>query len=177
MRETGPRARSIRPARTGLLRSAGFASLIPRGKQMRNWLEMNPSTLVLARGELATLRLRGRACRISCVTGRLWVTASGRREDSVLAPGGAVTFTGRGRIVVEALRTATVRLEIHTAPGAFRLLCPRGSRPQRGQPREGLLDSRLSSLNGGISPFTSQATPNAASMIASNTNAMEEFSK
>ncbi len=42
---------------------------------MRNLLEMNPSTLVLARGELASLRLRGRACRISCVAGRLWVTA------------------------------------------------------------------------------------------------------
>jgi hypothetical protein len=81
---------------------------------MRNWLEMNPSTLVLARGELTLLRLRGRAGSISCVTGRLWVTASGRQEDSVLAPGEKVTFTGRGRIVVEALRTATARLEIHT---------------------------------------------------------------
>jgi hypothetical protein len=85
---------------------------------MRSWPEMNPSTLVLARGELASLRLRGRAYRISCVTGRLWVTASGRREDSVLAPGEEVTFTGRGRIVVEALRMATVRLEVHTAARA-----------------------------------------------------------
>jgi hypothetical protein len=80
---------------------------------MRNWFEVNPSTLVLARGELASLRLRGRACRISCVAGRLWVTASGRREDSVLAPGEEVTFTGTGKIVVEALRTATMRLEIN----------------------------------------------------------------
>jgi hypothetical protein len=82
---------------------------------MRNWLDMNPSTLVLARGELASLRLKGRVCRISCVTGRLWVTASGRKEDSVLAPGEEVTFTGRGKIVVEAFRAAAVRLEIHTA--------------------------------------------------------------
>jgi hypothetical protein len=79
---------------------------------------MNPTTFVLARGELASLRLRGRAYRISCVTGRLWVTASGRREDSVLAPGEKVTFTERGRIVVEALRTATVRLEVQTAARA-----------------------------------------------------------
>ncbi len=77
---------------------------------MRSWLEMNPSTLVLARRELASLRLRGRACRISCVTGRLWVTASERREDFMLAPRQEVTFTGPGKIVVEALRTATVRL-------------------------------------------------------------------
>jgi hypothetical protein len=82
---------------------------------MRNWLEMNPSTLVLARDVLASLRLRGRACRISCVTGKLWVTVSGRREDCVLGPGEEVTFTERGRIVVGALQTATVRLEIHTA--------------------------------------------------------------
>jgi len=79
---------------------------------------MNPSTFVLARGELASLRLRGRPCRISCVAGRPWLTASGRREDSVLAPGEEVTFTGRGRIVIEALRTATVRLEICTAARA-----------------------------------------------------------
>ena len=78
---------------------------------MCNWFEKNTSTLVLARGELASLRLSGRACRISCVTGTLWVTASRRREDSVLAPGEEVTFTRRCRIVVEALRLATVRLE------------------------------------------------------------------
>lgn len=37
---------------------------------MRNWLEMNPSTLVLARNEIASLRFRGRACRISCMDRR-----------------------------------------------------------------------------------------------------------
>jgi hypothetical protein len=73
--------------------------------------------IVLARGQIAALPLRGRACRVSCVAGRLWVTVSGRREDSVLIPGEGVTFEGRGRIVVEALRTATVRLEIRTAEG------------------------------------------------------------
>jgi len=82
---------------------------------MGNWLEMNSFKLVLARCELASLRLRGRACRISCVAGRLWVTASARREDALLAPGEEVTFTGWGKVVLEALRTATVRLEIHTA--------------------------------------------------------------
>jgi ferric-dicitrate binding protein FerR (iron transport regulator) len=81
---------------------------------MRSWLEMNPSTLVLARGIVASVRLSGRACRVSCVAGRLWVTASGRPEDSVLGPGNEVSFAGRGRIVVEALRTATVRIEIDT---------------------------------------------------------------
>jgi hypothetical protein len=85
---------------------------------MGNWLPMNPATLVLARGELASLLLRGRECHISCLAGRLWVTASGRPEDSVLAPGEQVGFRGRGRIVVEALRTATARIEIEPAARA-----------------------------------------------------------
>lgn len=94
---------------------------------MRNWLEMNPSTLVLVRGKLASLRPMGRTCRISCVTGRLWVTASGRREDSLLVPGEEVTFTGRGRIVVEALRTATVHFETpRNARAKARALFPLG---------------------------------------------------
>ena len=77
---------------------------------MRTWLDMDPSTLVLARGELASIRLRGRTCRVSCVAGRLWVTESGHQEDSVLNPGEAAGFKGRGTIVVQALRTATVRI-------------------------------------------------------------------
>ncbi len=81
---------------------------------MHDLLWKNPSTLVLARGELASMRLGGRACRISCVAGRLCVTATGHRDDFVLAPGQEVRFAGGGEIVVEALRTATVRLEIRT---------------------------------------------------------------
>ncbi len=82
---------------------------------MNNWIEMNPSTLVLARQEVVSLRLTSRTCRISCVAGRLWVTANGYGEDVLLVAGDEVTFTGRGRIVVEALRTATVRFEIRVA--------------------------------------------------------------
>lgn len=114
---------------------------------MRNWLEMNPSTFVLARGELASLRLRGTPCRISCVAGRLWVTASGRREDSVLAPGEEVILTGRGRIVVEALRTATVRIEIHTATRVkARALFPLGRLPTPGA-RAYFSHRRVASVN------------------------------
>ncbi len=78
---------------------------------MRNWLEMNQSTIILARGEIASVLLRGRECRISCVTGTLWVTMSGRAEDSVLGPGEQARFRGKGRIVVQALRTAAVLLQ------------------------------------------------------------------
>jgi hypothetical protein len=79
---------------------------------MRNRLQMNPWTFILTRGQVFSLQRTGTRCRISCVAGRLWVTASGCSEDSVLGPGDEAPFTGRGRIVVEALRTATVRLEI-----------------------------------------------------------------
>ncbi len=82
---------------------------------MRNWINRNPSTLVLARGELVSLLLRGRLCIVSCVTGTLWVTMGGHQEDCMLGPGQEVALGGRGRIVVEALRTATVRFELHSA--------------------------------------------------------------
>jgi hypothetical protein len=77
---------------------------------MRLGFVTGPSTFVLSRGELASIRLEGRACRVSCVAGRLWVTSSGQRDDSVLTPGTMAGFKGRGTIVVQALRTATVRL-------------------------------------------------------------------
>ena len=79
---------------------------------MGNWLKMNPSTLVLARGELASFQPTDRICRVSCMAGRLWVTGSGTPEDFVLAPGEEVIFTGRGTVVVQALRRATVRLDV-----------------------------------------------------------------
>jgi len=82
---------------------------------MRTWLEMNPSTFVLARGELASFRLRGRRCRVSCVAGRVWVTVSNGHEDRLLSPGEETIFTGRGTVVVEALRIATVRIAVDAA--------------------------------------------------------------
>jgi len=92
---------------------------------MGSWLKMNPSTYVLTRGELASLKPGARACRICCVAGKLWVTAGGRREDYLLAPGEGVMLTGGGTIVVEALRTSTVRLEVQTpARGRSRALFP-----------------------------------------------------
>ncbi len=77
--------------------------------------EKNPSTLVLARGELVSLQPRDIPCSISCVAGRLWVTAAGSPEDRVLLPGECMTPAGRGRVVVEALRTATVRFQVSAA--------------------------------------------------------------
>ncbi len=97
---------------------------------MRRSIEVNPSTLILAKGELTSFRFDGAACRISCISGRLWVTASGRPEDLVLSPGEEVTFTASGGIVVQALRTATVRLEVRNEARAKpRILSPIGRQP------------------------------------------------
>ena len=99
----------------------------------------NAATLVLARGELLSVRLRGRACRATCLTGRLWATASGRQEDSLLAPGESAAFKGRRKIVIEALRTATVRLDFprpaRVTLGARRQAVPSPSVSAASQPR------------------------------------------
>ena len=81
------------------------------------------ATLVLAGGEVLSFRVRGRPSRITCVAGRLWVTAEGMVSDYVLAPGEGATFSTRGRLVIEALRTATLRID-----------CPRPVRVTVGLP-------------------------------------------
>jgi hypothetical protein len=68
------------------------------------------ATLVLEMGEVISLRLSGRSFRIACVTGRLWATVDEDVEDSVLLPGEERTFRGRGAVVIQALGTATVRV-------------------------------------------------------------------
>jgi hypothetical protein len=74
------------------------------------------ATIVLERGEVITIGTRGRPYRVSCIAGRLWTTIGGDPADAVLACGQSVTYRKRGRIVIEALRTATVRIECHGIP-------------------------------------------------------------
>ncbi len=75
------------------------------------------ATLVLARGEVMAVRVRGEACRVRCVTGRLWVTAEGGGTDHVLLPGDERTFPGSGKLVIQAMRTATVRVDRRAVAG------------------------------------------------------------
>jgi hypothetical protein len=74
-----------------------------------NWTD--PSARALALGDVISLRPNGRGCRITCLAGRLWVTVTGSGVDTVLAAGEETIFAGGGRIVVEALRDASVRME------------------------------------------------------------------
>jgi len=70
------------------------------------------TTLILEQGEVLSLHLPGRSFRVACVAGRLWATVDRSPTDHVLAPGEAQTFRGRGTMVIQALRTATVRIEL-----------------------------------------------------------------
>jgi hypothetical protein len=69
------------------------------------------ATLVMEKGEVISLRLSGRPFRVACITGQLWVTVDGSAEDHVLIPREARTFRGRGTVVIQALRTATARVD------------------------------------------------------------------
>ncbi len=69
------------------------------------------ATLVLAKGEVVSLRASGRPLRVACVAGRLWATLDGSSQDHLLLPGQDKIFQGRGTVVIQALRTGTTRVE------------------------------------------------------------------
>jgi hypothetical protein len=71
----------------------------------------NGATRALEMGEVISVRLSDRPFRVACVTGLLWVTVDGDVEDHVLLPGEARTFRGHGTAVIQALRTATARVD------------------------------------------------------------------
>jgi hypothetical protein len=84
--------------------------------------ERRPASLILARGEVVRIRVKRGILRVTCRTGRLWATSSLASADTLLAPEDSVTYGVRGTVVVEALRTATLRLEyrdrVHVELGA-----------------------------------------------------------
>ena len=71
----------------------------------------NGATFALEMGEVISIRLAGQPFRVACVTGLLWATVDGDVEDHVLLPAEARTFRGRGTVVIQALRTATTRVD------------------------------------------------------------------
>jgi hypothetical protein len=73
--------------------------------------EPRPATLVLARGELLSVRVGRRGLALTCVAGRTWATTNRISADVILLPGQSAQFPDRGTVVIEALRTATIRIE------------------------------------------------------------------
>jgi hypothetical protein len=85
--------------------------------------ERRPTSVILARGEVLTIHVqRGGLC-ITCRTGRAWATSNRSREDTLLTLNESVSYDTRGTVVVQALRTTTLRLdwqaESHVALGAL----------------------------------------------------------
>ena len=69
------------------------------------------ATFVMERGEVLSIRVGRRPYRVSCIAGRLWATMDGSTVDAMLVAGDSLAYRGRGKVVVQALRTATVRIE------------------------------------------------------------------
>jgi hypothetical protein len=95
-------ARENRPAESTVVR-------LDRGKDA----DRAGATFVLQRNEVISIRTRRRAHLVSCVAGRVWTTVDGNTEDSLLSAGETMTYRTGETIVVQALRTATVRIECH----------------------------------------------------------------
>jgi hypothetical protein len=84
------------------------------------------ATFVMERGEVLSVHAGRRPYRIGCVAGRLWATMDGSSVDDVLVAGQTLTYRGKGRVVIQALRTATVRIE---CPSATRVVLGSTLRP------------------------------------------------
>jgi hypothetical protein len=77
--------------------------------------DRRPASLILAQGEVLRIRIRRGTLRVTCRTGRVWATSDREKTDNLLAPAESVTYGERGTVVVEALRTAALRLEYREA--------------------------------------------------------------
>ncbi len=100
-------------------------------RRARMGREPRPATLVLGRGELLTLRVGRRGLVLTCVAGRIWATTNRVSADVVLLPGQTAEFADRGTVVIEALRTATIRIDcLRQAHAIFPLLPNALARPR-----------------------------------------------
>jgi hypothetical protein len=90
-----------------------------------------PMTVVLARGDLLTVKVGRRGLALACVAGRTWATTSRGGADIVLLAGQSASFPDRGTVVIEALRTTTIRIECLRQPQAvFSLWTGAAARPR-----------------------------------------------
>lgn len=65
----------------------------------------------LQRRELLSFRQGRPGVTIECEQGVLWVTCPGKYGDHFLIPGDRFETRGRGKVLVEALRDAYLRVE------------------------------------------------------------------
>jgi hypothetical protein len=67
--------------------------------------------IALRDGALWSLDRAAGAVRVRCVSGHVWLTQAGRAEDIVIGAGGTCVMSGTGKVVVQALEDAIVRIE------------------------------------------------------------------
>jgi hypothetical protein len=75
-----------------------------------NWAK-GPATIILERGDVVSADARRKPVLITCLAGRLWLTGTRDGADLILQPGSSLRVVDGGRLVLQALRAATVRLE------------------------------------------------------------------
>lgn len=89
--------------------------------------KLTQNTIDLGTGKVVSLP-DGKDWTISCIAGRLWLTAEGHVQDVILAAGQSLTLRDAGHVIVEACGDSRVRFLAPTAwPGRFAAaLRPRG---------------------------------------------------
>jgi DUF2917 family protein len=86
------------------------------------------ATFILQRDQVSSIRMHRHPYRVACIAGTLWSTREGSPKDSVLTAGQSMICRDRGRTVIQALGTTTVRIE-----------CPRAARVTMGSPMRQVL--------------------------------------
>ena len=72
--------------------------------------------MLLSKGEVLNLEKSARKGLIVCTRGACWLTCTGQPGDHLLRAGDSLAISGRGRLVLNALRDCRVRVEKSRQP-------------------------------------------------------------
>ena len=72
--------------------------------------------IILRKGEVLTIQGGEDPCRVNCLQGRLWITASEDDRDYFLCAGGKQSGTWSGAMVIEAWEDAVVAVQGGKSP-------------------------------------------------------------
>jgi len=72
--------------------------------------------IIMRKGEVLTVQGSEGPCRVNCLQGRLWITASEDDRDYFLCAGGKQSGTWSGAMVIEAWEDAVVAVQGGKSP-------------------------------------------------------------